>query len=162
MDDIFKTLNEDEQLYQWDLGRRLVVLHDTCCEVHFYNKLKMDALRCEVYEEDDIRYVNIPNILLQEPRFITACAYVVNADRSITSTSQSFGVRPRPKPSSYVYTETEVLTWQTLDKRIKELEDNHSELAQLEVLIEADMLPAVHDANGAILTDENGNIILRY
>lgn len=33
---------------------------------------------------------------------------------------------------------------------------------QLEMLIEADMLPAVHDANGAILTDEAGNIILRY
>lgn len=33
---------------------------------------------------------------------------------------------------------------------------------QLEMLIEADLLPAVHDASGAILTDENGNIILRY
>lgn len=33
---------------------------------------------------------------------------------------------------------------------------------QIEMLIEADMLPAVHDASGAILTDENGNIILRY
>ena len=33
---------------------------------------------------------------------------------------------------------------------------------QLEMLIEADMLPAVHNASGAILTDENGNIVLRY
>lgn len=33
---------------------------------------------------------------------------------------------------------------------------------QLEMLIEADMLPAVHDADGKILTDENGNVILRY
>lgn len=33
---------------------------------------------------------------------------------------------------------------------------------QLSMLIEADMLPAVHDANGAILTDESGKIILRY
>lgn len=33
---------------------------------------------------------------------------------------------------------------------------------QLDMLIEADMLPAVHDSSGAILTDENGNIILRY
>lgn len=32
---------------------------------------------------------------------------------------------------------------------------------QLSMLIEADLLPAVHDASGAILTDENGNIILR-
>lgn len=33
---------------------------------------------------------------------------------------------------------------------------------QLIALIEADMLPAVHDADGKILTDENGKIILRY
>jgi hypothetical protein len=33
---------------------------------------------------------------------------------------------------------------------------------QLEMLIEADMLPAVYDVNGPILTDEAGNIILRY
>lgn len=33
---------------------------------------------------------------------------------------------------------------------------------QVAMLAEADMLPAVHDASGAILTDENGNVILRY
>ena len=33
---------------------------------------------------------------------------------------------------------------------------------QIALLIEADMLPAVHDSNGAILTDQSGNIILRY
>ena len=38
----------------------------------------------------------------------------------------------------------------------------YSEEAQLEVLIETDMLPAVHNTEGAILTDENGQIVLRY
>lgn len=33
---------------------------------------------------------------------------------------------------------------------------------QIATLIETDMLPAVHDASGAILTDQSGNIILRY
>ena len=32
----------------------------------------------------------------------------------------------------------------------------------LQDLAETDMLPAVHDKNGKILTDENGKIILRY
>lgn len=45
------------------------------------------------------------------------------------------------------------------DVEIDALPDNAE---QLEVLIEADLLPAVYNANGAILTDENGNIILRY
>ena len=33
---------------------------------------------------------------------------------------------------------------------------------QITFLIEEDMLPAVHDLGGKILTDENGNVILRY
>lgn len=37
-----------------------------------------------------------------------------------------------------------------------------SDEACLSALIETDMLPAVHDADGKILTDENGKIILRY
>lgn len=36
------------------------------------------------------------------------------------------------------------------------------DVEQIAMLIEADLLPAAHDANGAILTDENGNVILRY
>lgn len=35
-------------------------------------------------------------------------------------------------------------------------------LEQITILSEADMLPAIHDASGAILTDENRNVILRY
>lgn len=33
---------------------------------------------------------------------------------------------------------------------------------QIAMLAEADMLPAVHDPDGAILTDQNGNVVLRY
>lgn len=33
---------------------------------------------------------------------------------------------------------------------------------QLSMLIEADLLPVAYDASGAILTDEKGNVILRY
>ena len=32
----------------------------------------------------------------------------------------------------------------------------------LNLLIEEDMLPAVRNAGGEILTDQNGNIVLRY
>ena len=36
------------------------------------------------------------------------------------------------------------------------------DLSQIEVLMDTDMLPAVHDSEGAILTDENNNVILRF
>ena len=32
----------------------------------------------------------------------------------------------------------------------------------VDVLADADLLPAVHDAKGRILTDKHGNVILRY
>jgi len=37
-----------------------------------------------------------------------------------------------------------------------------SDAAQITMLIEADMLPAVHTPDGKILTDETGRIVLRY
>ena len=37
-----------------------------------------------------------------------------------------------------------------------------SDAETLNLLIEEDMLPAVRNADGAILTDQNGNIVLRY
>lgn len=36
------------------------------------------------------------------------------------------------------------------------------EIEQIKALVEADMIPTIQDVNGAILTDKNGNIILRY
>lgn len=37
-----------------------------------------------------------------------------------------------------------------------------SEAEQLCMLIDNDMLPAIHDADRKILTDENGRIVVRY
>lgn len=124
MDNIFKIWNGNLHFYQWDIGRKLIVNDSLCCEVHFYNRLGSNAIRCEVYEEDGIRLVNVPNILLQEPRFITACVYVINDDKSITTITQTFVVKPRARPDNYVYTETEILTWQSLDRRVKALENS--------------------------------------
>ena len=47
-----------------------------------------------------------------------------------------------------------------IDSVIDNLEWNDAET--LNLLIEEDMLPAVRNADGAILTDQNGNIVLRY
>lgn len=46
-----------------------------------------------------------------------------------------------------------------VDDSAKAFQDDYE---QIEMLIQLDMLPAVHNFNGAILTDENGNVVLRY
>lgn len=182
---LLKIKGPKSYFWQWDLDRQLVVGEDTCGEVHFCNGTTECALVCEIYQQDGQRLVNVPNIFLQTDRDLTAYLYRKGSDGSLTRHQQTFRVVRRNKPDDYVYTETEVKTWTALEDRVKALEENSGavktvngvvpdvsgnieidalpdDTAQLALLIEADLLPAVYDSNGAILTDENGNIILRY
>lgn len=42
------------------------------------------------------------------------------------------------------------------------LSDLNDDMDSISILIDSDMLPAVHDSDDKILTDEDGKIILRY
>lgn len=108
------------QLYQWDVNQRLEVMNSDVLEVHFSNSALSYALVCDVYEENGRRYANIPNIILQYALDIQAhgcCAVRVRDE-------QTCHVIGRAKPADYVYTETEVKSYENLDARIKELEEN--------------------------------------
>ena len=56
----------------------------------------------------------IPNILLQEPYPIEVLLYYEDLDESYTIKRKTFTVIPRPQPEDYVYTETEVLNYETV------------------------------------------------
>ena len=97
--------------------------------------------------------------------------YGVNAEGTLvipTLWADLGHVRYAAEPSGDESTDPALPVWAQLDERVAALEEQEKEeqqaedLAAIAALIEADMLPAVHDASGAILTDENGNIILRY
>jgi hypothetical protein len=64
--------------------------------------------------------------------------------------------------NSVYFSEEEPTDAKTGDFWYDESEDPVTDTSQLSLLIETDMLPAVHNADGKILTDENGKIILRY
>lgn len=153
------------RLYQWELGREIEITPPAGTgvdRVEFSHTFDAEVLGVKPREGSGVVVADIPNILLQsgEPIFV----YLVYVDEDCLETTASYvlSVIKRPKPADYVYTETEVMTWAVLDKRITVLEESGGADGQLEMLIEADMLPAVHDVSGAILTDENGNIVLRY
>lgn len=116
---MFKIPN-DEKLYQWDINRVLIVEDETIKEVHFANCLCNEARVCEVKPGFDWRYVNIPNELLQEYMDIKAWAY----DGNITKHCATFPVEKRAKPADYVYTPTEVKSYEALEERVEELEKN--------------------------------------
>jgi hypothetical protein len=116
---MFKIQGDRNAFYQWDIDQKIIVDVD-CTEVHFTNDNE-NAPVVNVVEEDGVKYANVPNILLQEAKPITAYAY-----DGCTKYQNTFRVIGRAKPEDYVYTETEVKTWDSLDERVKALEKNGS------------------------------------
>lgn len=117
---MFKIYDGREFFYQWDLDRKIIVEDTSITQVHFCNRTDECSLVCEVYEEDGLRLVNVPNILLQSNWRINVYAY----DRNYTKHSEKYNVVSRSKPDNYVYTETEILNFNTLLDRVNEVDEN--------------------------------------
>ena len=133
---MFTIYNKRKQFWQWDTGQRLIVNAGECSEVHFCNGLGDCSLVCEVYEEDGLRLVNVPNILLQVPKALKAFVYICDGEDHHTERSVVFPVFPRSKPEDYVYTETEVKSYEALSARIDELEKNGVSEAQIKAAVD--------------------------
>lgn len=116
--------------YQWDTGQKLI-LEDAggCGEVHFCRSGEETALVCPVREEGSRHIADVPNILLQEAGEIHAYLFQRREDGSETVCWKGFAVLPRPKPDSYAYTETEVLDYANLARRLEKLEGEGLEKA---------------------------------
>lgn len=110
-------------LYQWDLNQKVIVVdNDSVNEVHFVNEGQNDnALIVEVKEDSKARYAEIPNILLQSGDNILAYEHCED-NGEYTFRKYLLEVIRRPKPADYVYTETEIKSYEALqanlDKKI--------------------------------------------
>lgn len=117
---MFKIYDGREQFYQWDLNRKLIIDDSSINQVHFCNKTDDCSLVCDVYEQEGKRLVDVPNILLQDTWRINVYGY----DKEYTKHCAKFDIVARSKPEDYVYTETEVKTWNELEERIAYIEEN--------------------------------------
>lgn len=133
---MFEIYNARKQFWQWDTGQRLIVQHETCSEVHFCNGTSDCSLVVEVYEEDGLRLANVPNILLQTAKAIKVFAYVCDGEDRHTERAAVLPVFQRTKPDDYIYTETEVKSYEKLYERIDELEKNGVSEAQISAAVE--------------------------
>lgn len=106
-------------LWQWDTGRRLRV-GSGVEQIHYQNR----ALGCSV--DVDVGADGtaiIPDELLQDYHTLTAYAYVTDDTGAYTMVQQDFAVYKRAKPAGYVYTPTEQMTLQTIQRQIGDLAD---------------------------------------
>lgn len=118
-----KVLGPKPYFWQWDIGQKLVIDNQDCGEVHFHNGTSESALIVAIRTADDgARVVDVPNILLQTAESIRAYLYQRHENEAVTLTMYTFQVMARIKPADYVYTETEVLNYSYLDKRLNDLE----------------------------------------
>ena len=111
---MFELENGRKHFYQWDTGQRLIINDATVIEAHFCNRTGDCSLTCEAYTDGGKRVVNVPNILLQDDWDIRVYAFCGN----YTKVEERFEVVKRSKPADYVYTETEVKSWDVMEDRV--------------------------------------------
>ena len=121
---MFTILGGRDELFQWDINRQIIVSDASIDAVHFSNRTDASALVVEVKEKNGLRVADIPNILLQESWDINVYGY---CDGYYTKQAARIKVNPRTKPESYVYTETEVLNYNTVMEKIDRVENNIGE-----------------------------------
>lgn len=131
---MLKIYDGRDYFFQWDLNQRMIVDDPNIFEVNFCNGTMDCTLACEVFVENGLRLVNVPNILLQTPVQINVFAMIKNADQSYTSRSQRFHVQRRTKPEDYAYTETEC-TRKSLEERVEIIEKNYVKESELDAAI---------------------------
>lgn len=113
------TLNDGRaELWQWDTGRTLSVDAD-CSQVHFSNKVYGRSFDVDVVDGAAI----IPDILLQTDNDLNVWAFVGTAENGYTKISKTFKVNRRNKPADYVFTPTEQMTLQMIQRQIGDLSD---------------------------------------
>lgn len=121
-------------LYQWDTGRQVECDAE---QVHFSNHHYGTSIDVDVKDGK----ATIPNQLLTSATPIKAWAWVKDSNGEYTKEEQIFLVAKRNKPSDYVYTPTEIKTWQDLQNQIGDL--NNLTTAHKDNLVNA-----INDAAG--------------
>lgn len=116
-----------DSLYQWDLNQILEIRGlslSATPEIHFTNGLTNIALISET-SVDDVGVITaaIPNSLLQSASKITAYVCVRENESFKSLYSVTIPVKARTKPADYVYTETEILSYRTLETRVTKIEE---------------------------------------
>ena len=107
-------------LYQWDTGRQVECDAE---QVHFSNHHYGTSIDVEVKNGK----ATIPNQLLTSATPLKAWAWVKDDNGEYTKEEQIFLIAKRNKPSDYVYTPTEIKTWQDLQNQIGNLNDLKTE-----------------------------------
>ena len=108
-------------LWQWDTGRRVKITDgNDVKQVHYQNKCFGRSVDVDVGADGT---AVIPDELLQDWHPLTAYAYVTDDAGGFTKVQGDFAGPKRARPSDYVYTPTDQMTLQSIQRQIGDLAD---------------------------------------
>ena len=137
-------LSDGTKLYQWDSNRQIQIIgSNNIEEVHFCHRNDKTALVVKPVIQNNFIVADIPNVLLQSSEDIVV--YLYAEERTIKE--QVLRVQSKNRPDDYVYEQTEILRYETLDKRLTDLE---------ETLINSPQTAKVGQLLSVKSVDENG------
>ena len=145
---MFRIADGREHFYQWDLDRQIIVDDPSIAEVHFCNRTEDVSLVVEVVNG----LANVPNILLQSSFDMRVFGY----DGKATRYDAVFKVKAKTKPSDYVYTETEIKSYEYLENKIREIEEQ----GWSDEIVEKSVTEYMYQHPLSIYDDGAGNVFI--
>ena len=113
-------LSGGNELYQWDTDESLVLEGiEAGRHVHFARETDTEAVVVVSKDHEGQVIADIPNELLQTCGKLYC--FIMDESNSTTEETITYRVKHRAKPADYVYTPTEILTWETMDAKIGEI-----------------------------------------
>ena len=120
-------------------------------------------------EIDSVIVAEVPNLLLQRAGFIQIYRFISDKNGSRTISRNELKVLKKEKPDDYLYEESQILSWEYLDKRITELEKTAADCIKnkpliatnddaMDFLAEMEMTTPITNSNGEILISQSNEI----
>ena len=166
--------------YQWDSNIYVILPKAKMGEeIHFAHRKDKKALVMTAIEIDSVIVAEVPNLLLQRAGFIQVYHFISDKKGNRTINRDELKVLEREKPDDYLYEESEIWSWEYLDKRISALESTQPDWDQnnpsqkdyiknkpliatnddtMDFLAEMEMTTPVTNSNGEILISQSNEI----
>ena len=156
--------------YQWDSNIYVILPKAKIGEeIHFAHRKDKKALVMTAIEIDSVIVAEVPNLLLQRAGFIQVYHFISDKKGNRTINRDELKVLKREKPDDYLYEESEIWSWEYLDKRITELEKTAEDYIKnkpliatnddaMDFLAEMEMTTPVTNSNGEILISQSNEI----
>lgn len=125
--------NDKNYAWQWDENRKVLISREYAGSyVHFCMDGDTEAMVVEpVYDSvTGMYWADVPNQLLTKSGILHTYIYL----NSHTVVKDSATVKSRQKPQNYVYTPTEVRSYEMIDERLSTVEDNYVRIIDFERL----------------------------